>query len=154
MIYKDICMKVHGIWGLAFVCPSVSFSMLMSAIVTNAFSSDLKTHKSQFFPMIASPGIAKLRTSPKVTIFPPPVPHYFISDQCLKVDRWTTLFLRNSIVAMDLFSLRNHETWNILRGETYASINLASTHLLLYRFNYIKLLQAQTLTKFRILFSK
>ena len=73
-------MKIHGIWGWAFVCRSVSFSMVRLAIVTNAFSRDLKTHKSQFFPMIAPRGIAKLRTSCKVTIFPPPVPHYFISD--------------------------------------------------------------------------
>ena len=30
--------------------------------------------------------VAKLSTSPKVTIFPPPVPYYFILDQCLKGD--------------------------------------------------------------------
>ena len=58
-----------------------------SEIVANAFSSDLKTHKSQIFPMIAPQGVAKLRTSPEVIIFPPPVPYYFISDQCLKGDR-------------------------------------------------------------------
>ena len=52
--------------------------------------------------MVVPRGVAELSTSPKVTIFPQPVTYYFISDQCLKGDRWTTLFLRNSIVAMDL----------------------------------------------------
>ena len=52
--------------------------------------------------MIAPRGLAKLSTSPKVTIFPLPVPYYFILDQYLKDDRWTTLFLKKSIVAMDL----------------------------------------------------
>ena len=51
--------------------------------------------------MIAPRVVAKLSTSPKVTIFPLPIPYYFISDQSLKVDRWTPLFLRNSIVAID-----------------------------------------------------
>ena len=100
MIYKNI--KVDGLWGWGFVCSSVCLSIIGSAIVANAFSSDLKTHKSQIFPMIAPGGVAKQRTSPKATIFPPPVPDYFISDQCLKGNRWTTLFLRYSIVAMDL----------------------------------------------------
>ena len=67
--------------------------------------------------MIAPRGVAKQSTSPKVTIFPPPLSYNFISDQYLKGDRWTTLFLRNSILAMDLQSLRDHKTWNILRGE-------------------------------------
>ena len=93
MIYKDI-------WG--FVCPSVSLSILRSAIVAKAFSSDIKTHKSHIFPMVALRGVAKLSISPKVTIFPPLVPYYLISDQCLKGDRWTTLFWGKSIVAMDL----------------------------------------------------
>ena len=87
IIYKDICIKVHGLWGWGFVCPSVSRSILRSAIVANAFYSDLKTHKSQIFPTIAPRRVAKLSTSPKVTIFTPPVPYYFISDQCLKGDR-------------------------------------------------------------------
>ena len=100
MICKDI--KVHGLWGWGFVCSSVLLSILRSDIVANAFSSDLKTHKSQIFPMIAPRWVAKQSISPKTTIFPPPVPYYFISDQCLKGDRWTTLFLRYSIVAMDL----------------------------------------------------
>ena len=113
----------------------MSLSILRSAIVANAFSSDLKVHKSQIFSMITPRGVGKLSTSPKVTIFLPAVLCYFISDQCLKGDRWTTLFLRNLILAMDLQSLRTHKTWKILRGETYASRNLlASTHLLLYRF--------------------
>ena len=51
--------------------------------------------------MIAPRVVAKLSTSPKVTIFPLPIPYYFILDQSLKVDRWTPLFLRNSIVAID-----------------------------------------------------
>ena len=102
IIYKDICTKVHELWGWGFVCPSVSLSLLRYAIFANAFSSYLKTHKGQVFHMIAPQGDANLSTSPKVTIFPPPVPYYFISDQCLKGDRSGTLFLRNSIVAMDL----------------------------------------------------
>ena len=146
---------MHGLWGWDFLCPSMSLRTLRSAIVANAFSGNLKTHKSQIFPMISLRGVGKLSISPKVTIFPPPIPYYFISDKCLKGDRWTTLFLRNSIVAIDLQSLRTHKIWNILRGETYVSINLlASTHLLLYRFNYTKLLQGQSLANFRILFSK
>ena len=100
--YKDICIKEHGLWGWGFVCPSVSLSILRSAIVANAFYSDLKTQKTQIFPRIAPRGVAKLRTLPKVTISPPLVPYYFVSDQCLKGDCWTTLFLRNSIVAIDL----------------------------------------------------
>ena len=100
MIYKDI--KVHWLWGWGFVCSSVLLGIVRSAIVANAFSSDLKTHKSQIFPMIAPGGVAKQRTSTKAIIFPPPVPYYFISDQCLEGDRWTILFLRYSIVAMDL----------------------------------------------------
>ena len=147
--------KSTWILGWDFVCPSVSLSILRFAIVANAFSSNLKIHKSQIFPMIAPRGVTKLSTSPKVIIFPSPVPYYFFSDQCLKGDSWTILFSRKSIVAMDLKSLRTRKTWNILRGETYISINLlASTHLLLHRFKYIKLLQAQSLANFRILFSK
>ena len=102
IIYEDICIKVHGLWGCGFVCLSVSLSILRSVIVANAFSSNLKTHKSQIFPMIAPRGVARLSTSLKVIIFPAPVPYYFISDQCLKGDHWTTLFLRNSLVAVDL----------------------------------------------------
>ena len=102
VIYKDICKKVHGLWGWGFLCPSVSLSILRSAIVANAFTSNLKTHKGQIFSMIAPWGVAKLSHSPKVTIFLPPVPYYFISDQRLKGKRWTTLFLRNLILEMDL----------------------------------------------------
>ena len=102
IIYKDICIKVHGLWGWGFVCLSVSLSILRSAIVANAFSSALKTHKSKIFPLTAPRGVAKISTSPKVNIFSPPVPYYFISDPSLKGDRWTTLLLRNSIAAMDL----------------------------------------------------
>ena len=102
IILKDICIKVHGLWGWGSVCPSVSISTLRSAIVANAFSSNLKTHKSQIFPMASPHGVAKISTSTKVTIFPPPAPYYFISDQYLKGDLWTTLFLRNSIAAMNL----------------------------------------------------
>ena len=65
----------------------MSLSISRCTIAANAFSSDLKTHKSQTFPMIAPRGIAKLSTSPKVTIFLPPVPYYFIPDQCLKGNR-------------------------------------------------------------------
>ena len=102
IILKDICIKVHGLWGWGFVCPSVSLNILRSAIVTNAFFSNLKTHKSQIFPMASPRGVAKRSTSTKVSIFRAPVPCYFISDQDLKGDLWTTLFLRNSIIAMNL----------------------------------------------------
>ena len=57
--------------------------------------------------MIALTGVAKLSTSPKVTIFSSPVPYPFISDQVIgdlsdkKGDRWA-----NSIVAMDLQNLK------------------------------------------------
>ena len=97
IIYKDIYIKEHGLWGCG---TSISFSILRYTIIANAFSSDLETHQSQIFPMIALRGVAKLSTAPKVAIFPPPVPCNFNSDQCLKCDRWTTLFLRNLIVAM------------------------------------------------------
>ena len=148
-------MKVYGLWGWGLVCASVSLTILRSTIVANAFSSDLETHKSQNFSMVAPPGIAKLRTSLEVIISPPPVPYLFITDQCLKGDRWTTLLLRKSIVAMDLENLQTHKIWVILRRKIYVSINfLASTHLLLCSFKYIKLLQAKNLANFIILFSK
>ena len=93
----------------------------------------IETDKSQNFPMVAFWGVPKLSTSPEVTIFSPLVPYPFISDQCLKDDRWTTLPLRNSIVALDLWNLQTHKIWIILRGENYVSMNLlVSTHLLLY----------------------
>ena len=66
IIYKDICIKVHRLWGRGFVYPSVSLSILRSTIAAKAFSSDLKTHKSQVFPITAPRGVAKLSTSPKV----------------------------------------------------------------------------------------
>ena len=62
----------------------------------------IETHKSQNFLIIAPPRVAKLSTSHELTIFVLPVPYPFISDQCLKGDRWTNLFWKNSIVAMDL----------------------------------------------------
>ena len=97
IVYKDTCIKVHGLWGWGFVYLSFSLSILRCTILANVFSGDLKTHKS--FPLTAPSEVVKLRVSPKVTIFPPPVRYYFISDQCLKGDCGTTLFLRNSIVA-------------------------------------------------------
>ena len=118
IIYKRYSHNRSWIWGWSFVCPSVSLIILRSTIVTNAFSSNLKTHKSQIFPIISPRGVAKLSTSPKVTIFPPPVFYYFIWDQCLKDDCWITLFLRKSVVAMDFQSLQTHKTRNILRRET------------------------------------
>ena len=119
------------------MCVSVSHH-LKDKNVANTFSSDLETHKSQIFPMVAHRSVAKLSTSHEVTIFPPPVPYLFISDHFLKGDRWTTLFLRNLIVAMDFQNLQTHKIWIILRGEPYVNINLlASTRLLLYRFKYI-----------------
>ena len=74
IIYKDICIKVHGYWGWSLVCASVSLSILKCPIVANEFSCNLKTHKT--CPMIAPWGVSKLGTSPKVTVFPPPVPYY------------------------------------------------------------------------------
>ena len=126
------------------ICVSVTH-ILRSTIVANAFFSSLETHKSQNFPMVTPQGVAKLSISPKVTIFLPPVPYLFISDQCLKSDRWATLFSRN----------KTHKIWIILRGETYVSINLlVSTNLLLHRFNNIKPLPAKILANSIILFSK
>ena len=154
-IYKDIYIKLHGLWGWAFECASVSLIVLSCTIAANAFSSNLETHATPNFPMITPRGVAKLSTSPKVTIFPPPVPYPFILDQCLKGDRWATLFLTNSILVMDLLNLQTHKIWIILRGETYISTNLRpSTRLLLYRFKYNNLLQAQSLANFRTLFFK
>ena len=69
-MYTDICIKVNGHWGL--LCKSISLSILRCKIAANAFSRDLKTYKSQTFLMITPRGIAKLSTSPKVAIFPPP----------------------------------------------------------------------------------
>ena len=86
IIYKDICIKEHGLWGCGLVRTSISLSILRSTIVANAFSSNLETHKSQIFPMIPPRRVPKLITSPKVTIFFPPVPYHFISDQCLTVE--------------------------------------------------------------------
>ena len=102
IVYKDIYIKVYELWSWGLVCASVSLTILRSPIVANAFSSDLETHKSEHFTQVAPRGVAKPTTSPEVTISPPPVPYSFISDQCLKGDRWTTLFLSNSIVAIDL----------------------------------------------------
>ena len=62
-------------------------SILMCTIAANAFSSNPKTLERQIFLMIALRRVVKLRTSPKVTIFPPLVPYYFTSDQYLKGDR-------------------------------------------------------------------
>ena len=120
------------------VCASLSLTALSrSSIVVNAFSIDLEIPKSENFHKVAPRGVAKLSTSPEVTIFPPPVPYPFISDPCLKGERWTTLFLRNSAVAMiyKIFKSIKGERriHKISRGETYVSINLlASTHLLIY----------------------
>ena len=133
---------VCSVWSGHLVCTSVSLTILRSTIVANAFSSNLETHKSQNFHMAAPRWVAPPMHFTWSHHFPPSVPYPFILDQCLKGDRWTTLFLRNSIVAMDLENLQTHKIWIILRGETYVSINLfASAHLLLYRFKYTKLLQ-------------
>ena len=68
------------------MCVSVTH-ILRSTIVGNAFSSDLETHKSQNFSMVAPQVVAKLSTSLEVTIFPSMVPYPFITNQCLKDDR-------------------------------------------------------------------
>ena len=99
IIYKDICIKVCRLWGWGVV--SITQHLKVYNCRKCVFN-DLETHKSQIFTMIALRGVAKLSTSPKVTISPPPVPYHFISDQCLNGDRWSTLFLGNSIVAIDL----------------------------------------------------
>ena len=154
IMYKDVYINIYGLWVWGLVCTSVSVAISRSTIVANAFSSHLETHKSQNVPMVTPSEVAKLSASLEVTIFPPPVPCPLISDQCLKYDRWTTLLLRNSIVAMDLQNLQTHKIWIVLRGETYVSLNLlASTYLLLYRCKCIKLSQAKILENFIILFS-
>ena len=84
IIYKFIYIKVYGLWSLGLVYASVSLTIFRSTIVANASFSDLETHKSQNFQMVAPRGVAKLSTSPVVIIFPRPVPYPFISDQCLK----------------------------------------------------------------------
>ena len=63
------------------VCASVSLTILSSTIVANVFSSDLETHKNQNFQMVPPWGVAKLSTSPEVTIFTPPAPYPFISEE-------------------------------------------------------------------------
>ena len=73
IIYKDICIKEHGLWDCGLVRSSISLNILRSTIVANAFSSDLETHKSQIFPMIAPRGVAKLSNSPKL---PLPLDHF------------------------------------------------------------------------------
>ena len=106
IIYKDICIKEHWLWGCGLERTSISLSIWRSTIVANAFCSNLETHKSHIFPMIAPRGVAKLKTSHKL---PLPLDHFpstcslqfQFRYQCLKYDRWTTLLLRNSIVAMD-----------------------------------------------------
>ena len=154
IIYKDVYIKIYGLWVWGLACASVSQAISRSTIVGNAFSSHLETHKSQSVPMVAPWEIAKLSASLEATIFPPPVPYPFISYQCLKYDRWTTLLLRNSIVAMDFQNLQTQKIWIVLRGETYLSLNLlTSTYLLLYRCKCIKLSQAKILENFIILFS-
>ena len=102
IICRNICLKVQGLWGWCLLFAPMSLSILRFTIAANAFSSDLNTYKSQSFLMIAPRGVAKLSTSPKVTIFSPSLLYYFISEQWLKGDRWTTLFMRNLIVAMDV----------------------------------------------------
>ena len=59
----------------------MSVTMVSLTIVPNAFSSNLETHKSQNFPMVAHGGVAKLSTSPEVTIFPHryPIPSFQIT---------------------------------------------------------------------------
>ena len=114
------------LWLGLVMCVSVT-QHLKKAIATNAFSGNLETHKTHNSPMITPRGVAKLSTSCKMTIFPPPVPYLFISDHCLKRDCWPTLFLRNSIVAMDLQNLQIHKIWIISRGETYVRINLLAS---------------------------
>ena len=66
---------------------AVSRSILKFAIVAYGFPSNLTTHKSLIFTIIAPRGVAKLETSPNLTIFPSPVSYYLISDQCLKGNR-------------------------------------------------------------------
>ena len=79
--------------------------------------------------------------------------------------RWITHTLINSLatfsfrgfevpkISRHFEKLRTHKIWNILRGETFLSVNLlASAYVLFYRFKYIKFFQEQSLSNFRILF--
>ena len=52
MIYKEICIKEHGLWGWDLVYTSMLLNIVRCTIASNAFSSDLETIKSK----ISSPG--------------------------------------------------------------------------------------------------
>ena len=45
IIYNDICIKEHGLWGWGLICKSMSLNILRCTIAANAFSSYLETHK-------------------------------------------------------------------------------------------------------------
>ena len=81
--------NITWIWGWDFVCPSVSLSILRSTFVTNAFSSDLKTHKSHIFPMIAPRGVAKNHLQPPKTIF---LPQIILKFMILKIQILCTVY--------------------------------------------------------------
>ena len=68
ILYEDIYIKVYEHWSGGLVCASVSLTNLKSAIVANAFSSDLETHKSQNFHMVAPRGVAKHFTSFQISV--------------------------------------------------------------------------------------
>ena len=46
---QDICIE-PGLWGCGLVSTSMSLSILRCTIVGNAFSGNLDTYKSQYFP--------------------------------------------------------------------------------------------------------
>ena len=58
----------------------LTLSLLKCTIAANAFSNDPETHNSKNSPMIATRGVAKQRTLPKVTVLPTPISYPFISD--------------------------------------------------------------------------
>ena len=68
ILHEDIYIKVYGHWSGGLKCASLSLTILKSAIVANAFSSDLETHKSQNFHMVAPRGVAKHFTSFQISV--------------------------------------------------------------------------------------
>ena len=59
----------------------LTLSLLRCTIAANAFSNDPETqHNSKNSPVIATRGVAKQRTLPKVTVLPTPISYPFISD--------------------------------------------------------------------------
>ena len=66
--YKGVCIKVYGLWSWGLIYASVSLSILRSTIAEMHYA-EICNHKSQNFPMITTWRVAKLSTSPNMTIF-------------------------------------------------------------------------------------